>query len=100
MKKDEYMNKATPVSELVDKIMKAYGLDGKMLELQVVNAWPELMGGAIAHRTTQIYIKNKTLFLTIDSSVMREELLIGKSIIIQRINQYAKREIITDVWFS
>jgi hypothetical protein len=32
--------------------------------------------------------------------VMREELLFGKSIIIQRVNETAGSEIITDVWFS
>jgi hypothetical protein len=31
---------------------------------------------------------------------MREELKYGKSVIIQRVNEYAGKEIITDVWFS
>jgi hypothetical protein len=35
-----------------------------------------------------------------DSSVMREELSYGKDVIIQRVNEKAGAEIITDVWFG
>jgi hypothetical protein len=37
--------------------------------------------------------------LVIDSSVMREELLFGKQLIIERVNDFAGFEIINDIWF-
>ena len=89
-----------PLKEVIDRWLKAYKLDGKMKEIEVVNAWPELMGIAVANRTKEISIRNKTLYLKLDSSVMRDELAHGKSIIIQRINEHAGFEIITDIWFS
>ena len=89
-----------PLKEVIDKFLKAYAWDGKMKEMDVVAAWPQLMGVAVANRTKEIRIQNKKLFLTIDSSVMREELLLGKQIIIDRINEYAGQQIINDVWFS
>ena len=89
-----------PLKEVIDKFLKAYAWDGKMKEMEVIAAWPELMGVAVANRTKEIRIQNKKLFLTIDSSVMREELLLGKQIIIQRLNEYAGQEIINDIWFS
>lgn len=90
----------TPLSEVIDKLLRAYRLDGKMKELDVIEAWPEMMGIAVANRTKEISIRNKVLYLTMDSSVMRDELSYGKQIIIQRINQKAGFEIITDVWFG
>ena len=89
-----------PLKEVLDRWLKAYGLDGKMKELDVIEAWPELMGVAVANRTEEIKIKNKKLFLKMGSSVMRDELLQGKSIIIQRINDRAGFEMIDDVWFG
>ena len=89
-----------PLGELVEKLLKAYRLDDKMKELDVVDAWEEMMGKAVAARTQQIYIKNNILYLVLDSSVMREELLHGKSIIIQRVNEFAQKEIIRDIWFG
>jgi predicted nucleic acid-binding Zn ribbon protein len=89
-----------PLKEVIEKFLKAYAWDGKMKEMDLVAAWPELMGIAVANRTKEIRIQNKKLFLTIDSSVMREELLLGKQIIIDRINEYAGQEIVTDIWFA
>jgi predicted nucleic acid-binding Zn ribbon protein len=89
-----------PLSEVIDKLMRAYRLDGKMKELDIIDAWPEMMGTAVANRTKEISIKNKILYLTMDSSVMREELAYGKQIIIERINQKAGFDMIRDVWFG
>ena len=88
------------VGEVIDKLMKAYRLDGKLKEMDVIEAWGDLMGIAVANRTKSIQIRNKTLFLTMDSAVMRDELSYGKSIIIQRINEKAGFEMITNVFFG
>jgi hypothetical protein len=90
----------TTLGEAIDKLLKAYRLDGKMKELDIINAWPELMGTAVANRTKNIQIRNKTLILQMDSSVMREELAHGKQIIIDRVNEKAGFEIITEIWFG
>ena len=89
-----------PLSTIIDKLMRAYGLEGKMKEFDVIAAWPELMGPAVANRTKDIKIRNKTLFLTMDSAVMREELQHGKQIIILRVNEKAGFELITDIYFG
>ncbi|MDB4606628.1 DUF721 domain-containing protein [Crocinitomicaceae bacterium] len=92
--------KEQPLGDVIEKLMKAYQLDDKMKEFDLNDAWSELMGKAVAHRTKNIKIKNKTLHLQIDSAVMREELHSGKRVIIERVNQFMKKEVITDVWFS
>ncbi len=89
-----------PLNELVDKIMRAYGLEKRMKEMDILKGWPEMMGIAVSNRTTKLYISNRTLYITMDSSVMREELRNGKQIIIERVNQFAGSKIIDDVWFQ
>jgi hypothetical protein len=93
-------SKETPLKELVDKFLKAYRLDGKMKELDVLNGWPEMMGVAVANRTEKLYIRNRILHVKMSSSVMRDELAHGKQIIILRVNEYAGSKIIDDVWFE
>ena len=90
----------TPLGQVIDKLMKAYRLDGKLKELDVLEAWPEMMGIAVANRTKELFIKNKVLHIHLDSSVMRDELAHGKQIIIQRVNEKAGFEMISDIWFS
>ena len=89
-----------PLKEVIDRLMKAYGMESRMRELDIVQSWPDLMGPAVAQRTKEIRIRNNKLILKIDSSVMREELLIGKQIIIDRVNDFAGKNVISDVWFS
>lgn len=89
-----------PLKEVIDKLLKVYRLDGKMKEIDVLSAWPEMMGVAVANRTVELLIRNKTLIVRMDSSVMRDELSFGKEVIIQRINEKAGFEIINDVWFG
>jgi hypothetical protein len=100
MNERERLENKTTIGDAIDKIMKAYRLDGKLKEIDVLSKWEEMMGRAVFLRTKNISIKNKVLQLQLDSSVMRDELLNGKSIIIQRVNQVAGYELITDVWFS
>jgi len=88
------------LGDVINKLMKAYGLDGRMKEMEIINRWEEMMGRAVFSRTKNIYIKNQVLHLTLDSSVMRDELMQGKTIIIQRVNDTAGFAMIRDVWFS
>lgn len=90
---------STPLSDVFHRILKAYQWDGKYDELEVLGQWEEMMGKAVAFRTTKLQIQNRVLFIELNSSVMREELQYGKEVIIQRVNQTAGKSIIDDVWF-
>lgn len=100
MNENQRLENKTTLGDAIDKIMKAYGLDHKMKEINVLSKWEEMMGRAVFLRTKNIFIKHQVLHLQLDSSVMRDELLNGKSIIIQRVNETAGYEMINDVWFS
>lgn len=91
---------AQPMKELVDKLMSAYQLQGKMTEMEVLSKWEEMMGKAVAIRTTNLQIRHGVLIVALNSSVMRDELQHGKQIIIQRVNEAAGKQIIHDVWFE
>jgi len=93
-------SKEKHLGDVINKLLKAYDLEDKMKELDLLQAWPELMGKAVAHRTKSIEVKNQKLILKIDSSVMREELHIGKQVIIHRVNEFMGKEVIRDVWFT
>ena len=100
MKDNDRNQKDQGIDKIIDKMMKAWGLEGKMREMDIINAWPELMGKGIAQRTEKIYIRNKVLHIKLNSSVMRDELHYGRTVIIQRVNEYAGSEIVNDIWFE
>lgn len=89
-----------PLKDLIDRFLKAYRLDGKMKEMDVLSGWKDMMGVAVANRTESLYIRNRVLHIKMSSSVMRDELAHGKQIILLRVNEYAGVKIIDDVWFE
>jgi hypothetical protein len=89
-----------PMKDVIDKLLRAYQLKHKMTELEVLDKWEEMMGKAVAYRTTKLSIRDKVLYLELNSSVMRDELIHGKQIIIERVNQQAGFRIIEDIWFA
>ena len=88
------------INSLINRVFYAWGLQNRLKELDIKEAWPELMGKGVAYRTENLYIQNKILHLKLNSSVMRDELQYGKAVIINRVNQYVGFEIMIDVWFE
>ncbi|HMI02453.1 MAG TPA: DUF721 domain-containing protein [Pedobacter sp.] len=87
------------LKEGIGKLLNVYRLKGKFDETAVIAFWPELMGKAVSNRTTQIYISQKKLFIRLESSVVKNELLMVRAGIIQKINERAGTEVITDIVF-
>lgn len=100
MTENRRFEKELDLDEIIDKLMRSWGFENKKTELDVIDAWEELMGKGVANRTTKIAIYNKVLHLKLNSAVMRDELQYGRSVIIQRINDFAGKEVITDIWFE
>ncbi len=91
---------SAPLQDVFSRILKAYQWDKKYDELEVLAKWEEMMGKAVAQRTTRLSVQNRVLIIELNSSVMREELQFGKDVILQRVNQTAGKSIIDDVWFK
>lgn len=85
------------IKEAIDDLLKAYGLTEKLDEHQLLSSWGKLMGKVIAKHTTGLSIKDKVLFVELDSSVLREELSYAKTKIIKLLNDSIGKEVVKDV---
>lgn len=99
MKKDRNQD-GIPMKEALEGYFKAIGIDGKMNETRILSEWGKLMGEAVDKRTTHKSIREKVLYLEINSSVMRDELMQSKTAIIEKLNAYAGYELITDIFLK
>ena len=87
------------LKDAITKMLNTYRLRGKFDETGVVAFWPELMGTAIANRTTQIYVSRGKLFVRIESSVIKNELLMVRTGIIDKLNERAGAKVISELIF-
>jgi hypothetical protein len=95
------MRKPNDISlkDAITKMLSVYRLRGKYDETGVVVHWPELMGTAVANRTTQIYVSQGKLFVRIESSVIKNELLMVRTGIIDKLNERAGSKVISEIVF-
>lgn len=75
------------MSEVLQGFIKKNKLQKGLDQVDVNRAWEEQMGPAIKKYTTALSLKNKTLYVRLSSSVLREELNYGKQKIIANLNE-------------
>lgn len=85
------------IKEAIEKMLDVYKLRRKFDETALVAAWPQLMGNAIANRTKQLYIRDKKLFVKVESSVIKHELLLMRSQIIGRMNEHVGQVVVEEL---
>lgn len=95
------MRKANDKSlkEAIEQMLNVYKIKRRFDETAIVSAWPQLVGKSVANRTKELFIRDKKLFLRIESSVIKNELVMMRTQIIQKINDDAKTELVTDIIF-
>jgi predicted nucleic acid-binding Zn ribbon protein len=85
------------LGEIVREYLEQMMIDRKLKEFNIIRSWEELMGKPVAERTGNIYIKNKVLFLELKSSVLKNELMMMRQSIIDKINEKAGEKVIEKI---
>lgn len=95
------MRKANDKSlkEAIEQMMQVYKIKRKYDETGVIANWPDLVGKSVANRTKELFIHDKKLFLRIESSVIKNELMLMRTQIIDKINEDAKSVLIDEIIF-
>lgn len=86
-----------PLKVVIDRLLESYKLKQGLEQLNLTKEWEGLVGTHIAKHTQSVQLKNNKLYVSIDSEVLRNELAYGKSLIIQKVNDYLGREEVKDV---
>ena len=63
----------------------------------VMRAWGEILGPMVAQYTRNIYVKDKVLYVSLTSSVLRSELVLCRERLVKSLNDYAGSEVIQDI---
>lgn len=90
-------SKTISLAEAVNDYIKEMNLAGKLSEVSVIGSWEEIVGKAISSRTTKIYIKDHVLYVHLSSSVVRNELLMLREELKERLNKKAGSEVVKDI---
>lgn len=85
------------IKQAIDQMLDTYKIRKKFDETALVAGWPEIIGAAIANRTQQLYVRDRKLFIKVESAVVKNELVLMRSMIISRLNEHVGQEVIDDI---
>jgi len=87
----------SPIGDVLKQFIQVNKLEGGMDKIDVEAAWKSLMGNGVNSYTKEVMLKGSTLYVSLSSAVLREELSYGKQKIIAMINEELRKEIVKDL---
>ena len=89
-RQNSHLNLSDALREFIKENRLQKGID----KVDARGAWEKLMGNGVNNYTTSIELKNDVLYVSLSSSVLRQELSMGKSKIIALLNEELGKELI------
>jgi hypothetical protein len=85
------------IGDVLKEFIEKNKLQAGMDKIDVEEAWKSLMGNGVNSYTKEVVLKGTTLYVSLTSAVLREELSYGKQKIIKMINEELRKEVIKEV---
>lgn len=79
--------------------LKEMGIEKKLEETRVVQAWESLFGNTMEKFIEKAYVKNRVLYIEVTSSLLKQNLLYQKELFIAKINQHIGLNVLDDIHF-
>ena len=91
--------KTTHINEIIQEILNKSNLKGRLDETTITKKWEEVVGKTMAQYTRNVYVSKGILYVNVTSSVVRNELMMNRSTLIERLNAITGNETIKDIIF-
>lgn len=85
------------IREAIESYFIQNGMEDKLMELKIAEIWKTEFGKAIKNRTQNIRFENGKLTIYLTSSVLKEELLYGKTAIQEKLNSKLPKRVIREL---
>ena len=92
-------NDAEQIGDMIRKFFRQSGLESPLNEYRLVQAWKDVVGPVISKYKSNLYIKNQILYVHLTSSVLRQELMMGRDILVRNLNAQVGAQVIVNIIF-
>lgn len=92
-KGDEFQH----VSNAIRQLLQSYRLEGRFDEANVVASWERLVGKGVARQTRRIFIRNRVLFVELQSAGLKHDLNLHKPQILEVLRKEFGHEAVQDL---
>jgi hypothetical protein len=91
------LSNESTISDVLKAFIENNKLQSGMDKIDVERAWKDLMGNGVNTYTKEVILKGSTLYVTLTSSVLREELSHGKEKIIIMLNDELRKDVVKEL---
>jgi predicted nucleic acid-binding Zn ribbon protein len=92
-------NNTQRLSEVLNDFIGTFNLEQKLREARVMNAWDEILGPSFSSHTQRMYIRDRILFVQVNSAVVRNELIMMRERLVKALNEKAGKKVIEQIIF-
>ncbi|MBO5250750.1 MAG: DUF721 domain-containing protein [Bacteroidaceae bacterium] len=92
-------NETEHIGEIIQKFLRQQGLESPLNEYRLLQAWNDVVGPTLARYTNNLYIKNQTLYVHLTSSVLRQELMMNRELLVKNLNRQVGAQVIVNIVF-
>ncbi len=85
------------IGQAIKQLLKEYHLKPKFDEANVVASWERIVGKPVAKRTKRIYIRNKVLFIELDSPAMKSDLSFHKNHLLKTVEEEFGKGVLKEI---
>lgn len=84
------------MTEAIVDYLRESGLEKPVLEVQVEEAWPRVMGETVAHLTRSVEVKDGMLIVHVNSAALKAQLFENRFDLVRKLNEAVGAEAIRD----
>ena len=92
-------NNAEQIGQLIRNYLRQESLESPLNERRLINSWTEVLGPTIASYTRDLYIRNQVLYVYLTSAALRQELMMGRDLLVRNLNAHVGAQVITNIVF-
>ncbi len=92
-------NDAKPIGALIRSYLREEALESPLNERRLIASWAEVLGPVIASYTRELFIKNQVLYVHLTSAALRQELMMGRELLVRNLNRHVGAQVITNIIF-
>ncbi|BEG99291.1 DUF721 domain-containing protein [Bacteroides sedimenti] len=92
-------NNAVQIGDAIRKFLRDERLESPLNEQRLIDAWAVVLGPGIASYTKGLFIKNQILYVHLSSAALRQELMMGRELLVKNLNRQVGAQVITNIIF-
>lgn len=85
------------LGDAIKEVMRLNGMEERIDEHLLIRSWEKTVGPLISKHTTEIFISGKKLYVKVDSSPLKQELLYSRTQLMEELNEKVGKQVIEEI---